>query len=264
MADHTGKIEKGTELVLDATAEVAKSILEPASPVAALLKDAGLSLVPGLGTAVASFAVKVYTKRLERRLDEWLGLVAMYLEMGAVSAAATEISDHIDEEWAQQGVVEGVRAILNDIDDAALPSLARLTAHHLKAHTVHDTRDKQAARLLCACDRATFMSLLQITTICNRDFPPEHDQIEIVIVSRNEPSPAGLRFQIRRPGVEDSAAAQVVDYPAVQTYFRAFHLLKQHEFARDNPSGFFGVIAGPQLAVISREQVKYLSIFIAE
>jgi hypothetical protein len=133
MTGRMGKIEKTTELVLDAATELAKNVLEPSGTIGVLLKDAGMALVPGLGGAVASLAVKTYAKRLERRLDEWLGLVAMYLGMGAISDASTFVSEHIDEEWAHQGVAEGVRAILNDLDDAALPSLARLVAWRMKS-----------------------------------------------------------------------------------------------------------------------------------
>jgi hypothetical protein len=105
--------------------------------------------------------------------------------------------------------------------------------------------------------------LLEIVTICHREFPTDTENVEALILSPIDSDPLALGFQIRRLGVGDAAAAVVATRRATKQFFTVFHLLKQYEFARDNPSGFSDVIAGPQVAVISRDAVDYLSRFIS-
>jgi hypothetical protein len=260
MNDRTGAIEKITELSLTVAAEVAKATANATSPAAILLRDSGFALLPGVGTAIVSVAAKAYERRIARKLDEWFNLVAMFLEMGATDEAKRHVEEHLDEDWAQSGVIEGARAVLNDIDDAALPALARLCALRLKGTRVLDNRDKRAMRLLCACDRTLFEATRVIVVFCLESFPLELRNVEVMVSSStsdaNEERTFSLRIQ--RPGVEDHALALIAETPATPEFLRAFHLLKQYEFARDNPSGFFGVMAGPHLMVISKEDLDYL------
>lgn len=251
------KFEKTTDLGLAALTEAVSSAQDPTATIGVLLANAGVALVPGLGSALAVAAVRAYSRRLEAKLDRWLALVAALLELGTVEEAAKHVLANIDEPWANKGVVEGVRAVLGDIDDAVLPSLALLTARRIKGKVLFDPAAKRAIRLLCDCDHIVFKALVDVVQACHAAFPQADETVEGVLTGQQNGS---YKFEVRVP---HAAGVQVLGrIDAARHFFHVLHLLKTHEFATDTPSGSMDVAGGPHVMLIRRDQVAYLRSFV--
>ena len=106
-------ITKATETTASGVAGALDSAISGSLGAAgAVLAKTGLALAPGVAGGLRSSAIEAYSRRLAKKTDCWMDLVAIYMDRGSVDAAAAEINNNIDEEWANAAVVEGVRAIL--------------------------------------------------------------------------------------------------------------------------------------------------------
>jgi hypothetical protein len=226
----------------------------------AVLARTGLALAPGVAGAIAKLGIQAYSRRLARKIDGWMNLVAIYMDRGSVEAAAAEIEEHIDEEWAHAAVVEGVRAILNDISSVALPFLARVTAHYLGDKKVIDLRGKRLCALLAACDDRVLAAIQDIVAFCKR-VTWEHPVLELHMLSTNDGDVKRLHLTAMRSSgkAEEREIARVA---ANSSFFEALHLLRQFQFAREGMSGFFGSKAGPGVAIIDRDNLDFIDPFL--
>jgi hypothetical protein len=228
--------------------------------VGATLAKTGLALAPGVAGAIAKLGIQAYSRRLERKIDRWMNLVAIFMDRGSIDAAAAEIKDNIEEEWAQAGVVEGVRTILSDISSEALPFLARLTAYYLGEKKVIDARAKRFCALLSACDAQVLKAVQDIINFC-KSVPWEHAALELHMLSTKDGELRRFHLTaIRHAAKPEDREVGRVD--ANSCFFEGLHLLKQYQFARDGMSGFLDSIAGPGVAIIDRHDLEFIDPFL--
>jgi hypothetical protein len=236
------------------------SISGSAGSTGAVLARAGLALAPGVAGAVAKLGIQAYSRRLARKIDAWMNLVAIYMDRGSVDTAAAEIEEQIEEEWAHAAVVEGVRTILNDISSRALPLLARVTAYYLGNKKVVDLRAKRFCALLSACDDQVLAAVQDIVSFC-KSVTWEHPALELHVLSTNDGDAKRLHLTAMRfAGKPEDREIACVD--ANSSFFEALHLLKQFQFARDGMSGFVDSMAGPGVAIIDRQNLDFIDPFL--
>jgi hypothetical protein len=253
-------IVKATETAVRGSAAAIDAVSGSAGVAGAVLVKTGLALVPGVAGAIAKLGIQACSRRLERKIDRWMDLVAIYMDRGSVDAAAEEIKEHIEEEWAHAAVVEGVRAILGDISAAALPFLARLTAYYLGAKKVMDGRGRRFCALLSACDEPVLTALRSIVSFCN-GVEWESTALQIQIRSTSDGGDKHLYLAAVRQQAE-GGDREIARLEADTSFFEAFHLMKQFRFARDTMSGFYGRISGPSVAVIEKEDLDFIDPFL--
>lgn len=239
-----------------AVAALEASIGGSTGSIGAVLAKSGLALAPGIAGTIVKVGIQAYSRRLERKIDVWMSLVAAFMDRGSVNAAAAEIEENIEQEWAQAAVAEGVRTILNDISEATLPFLARLTAHYLVEKKVIDLRAKRFCALLSSCDVQVLTAVQRIINFCGA-VHWENAALELHIVSANDRGTKCLHLAaLRLSGRSEDREIARVD--ADSSFIEAFHLLKQHQFLREAGSGFVGTISGPGVAIVDRENLEFL------
>jgi hypothetical protein len=117
-----------------------------------------------LGLLVQKFAARRAEKQT-RQFRSWISEVGRRLDAGDEEGAAEHILESIDEEWAHDAVASASRAIFLDIDEAAVPLLAALTA--LQAMNKRaDRRDRRTVALLLDCDQSSIDALRHFISRC--------------------------------------------------------------------------------------------------
>lgn len=119
-------------------------------------------VVPGAGTAVAtgtSVVGLLLRKSIDRRFYKWLEDVAATAEFGDEAELAAELLEHADEPWVQDGVLQSLRAVLDVIDEAAIPSLTALAADYLYRKVAPDGFYKRCARVLADSNSRDLVAL---------------------------------------------------------------------------------------------------------
>jgi hypothetical protein len=107
----------------------------------------------GLVTAIGGELFKrVLSRSADKKLWRWLSDVAAAQEFGSPEGVAEMIDEHVDEPWAYEGVVQGIRLVLEAVDPAVMPSLAALSADYFAEQKPPDRFYKRCARLLSDCD----------------------------------------------------------------------------------------------------------------
>ena len=254
-------IIKATETgVRGSLAAIDAALSGSAGVVGSVLAKTGLALAPGVAGLIAKAGVQAYSRRLEAKIDRWMDLVAIFMDIGSVDAAAAEITEHIEEEWAHAAVVEGVRAILSDISASALPFLARLTASYLGAKKVIDGRGKRFCALLAACDDQVLTALRHIVTIF-RGVKSESTALQVQMRSTNDGGENRL-YLAAIQHQDEGGDREIARIDADESLFEALHLMKQFQFARDTMSGFSDTISGPGVAIIERKDIDFIDPFL--
>lgn len=135
------------------------SLSRDLAPVAAAAID---TAVPLLGTALSAASGlmgKVLRASVDKRLERWFADVAAAGEFGSYERLVEEIDEHCDEPWAHDGVVHGLRAMLDAVDEAAFRSLAALSADYFHSRKAPDAFYRRAARIFAECGAAELLAL---------------------------------------------------------------------------------------------------------
>jgi hypothetical protein len=115
-------------------------------------------------------------------LDE----VAACFNLKSPGEAHELILAHIDESWAHDGVAKSVRAIVEDIDEAAIPFLARLLAYQRDRARV-EPRARRFVSLLLEMDQTAIdwmMTVVQAFVDADAD-DDSHLYLEVVVQPDN-------------------------------------------------------------------------------
>lgn len=216
------------------------------------LCGAGLAVVPAAIERLAGSALKVYRARLERKANTWLQLVAHLMELGSSEEAAKVVEESIDEPWAHESVVEGVRAVLDDIDTAALPALAKIIARRLKSRTAPNKRDKRAIRMLCELEAESYEALVSVVRIIGKS--EETSQLRMKVEIKAPRGKDTLLVLVRSKAPPFPEVASVTE-PAPAGWEGAFSFLKRHGFGEDGSSG---VQTGRHFMIVDLRDVTYL------
>jgi hypothetical protein len=225
---------------------------------------AGLALAPTAATRVAGLAFGTEGKKVQKKIDAWFNETSILMELGSVEAAEKVISEKIDEEWAHKAVIDGVRTILNDINEACVPFLASVTAHAIKMKTVPDDRTRRFTSMLVELDPKTLAATREVVGYANRYQPSDTASLSVTVYSGQVPSDDGLpkvgltmRFTTYRETTEVAGEA-----PATTATFDALAILKRYRFANDLPGGYLDVESGPNIAGLLAADIKYLGTFL--
>jgi hypothetical protein len=108
-------------------------------------------VIPGAGTAMTFGMGSIgllLRKSIERRYQRWLQDIAATQEFGSEAELAAELLENVDEPWVHEGVLQSLRAMLDIVDEAAIPSLTALAADYLYCKTAPDSFYKRCARVL--------------------------------------------------------------------------------------------------------------------
>lgn len=178
----------------DSREEVVESLVAAAAAVV----DTGLSsaaeaaldaVAPGLGTRLLGWAVDAKRRRDQRKFDGWMAQVEARLRHRGIASAEELVRGHIDEPWAHDAVIRAARAILEDLDEAILPTLARVTALQIEERRV-DRRTRRLIAMLGECDSELLANLQSVLRACAAAFGDGTDEsVEVAV----EPSPGGFR-----------------------------------------------------------------------
>ena len=234
-------------------------------------------LAPTVAATVLGFAFAAQSRRVQKKVERWWALVSDYLEIGSVEAAAAEIQRNIEAPWAHEAVIEATRRILEDIDEAALPYLARLTAEAIKGRRVPYDRDRSAAALLVIRRAGVLAALRAFVLDCVRNWPVGADAVAVKIftdgpdvprvVSTHHPHSPELSVSIRTPvftqgdsglNKEQGPASTEVRFPTTAAVYEVLTSMKQYGFAVEMPGGFWGVQTGPHVASLEKSGVEFL------
>jgi hypothetical protein len=255
-------IVKAAETAVSGAAGGADALISGAAGAAgSVLTKSGLALAPGVAGAIAKLGIWAYSRHLSAKIDQWMDLVATYMDLGSVEAAAVEITESIDEEWAHAAVVEGVRAILNDINIEALPFLARVTAYYLGGKRPIDRRGKRLCDLLSVCDADVLNAFRGIVAFC-KGVRADRPIVELhMLMDRGEGEIRTLHLAAvdRRKKREEQEIGRI---DASAAFYEALHLMKEHQLARDGNSGFIGSTAGPGVAIIDQGALDFIAPFL--
>jgi hypothetical protein len=150
---------------------------------------AALAVVaPSLAVDLLGLAVDMKRKSDQRKLDGWLAQVATLLHHKGVADAEALIQDNVDQPWAHDAVIDAARAILQDVDEAAVPVLARVTALQLQEQRV-DRRTRRLVSMLGECDSELLDDLREVVEGCADSWRDGASSVELVV----EPAVGGFR-----------------------------------------------------------------------
>jgi hypothetical protein len=175
-----------------------KEVVETLVSAVAAAVDTGLfsageaaldAVAPGLGTRLLGWAVDAKRRRDQRKFDDWMAQVVARLRHRGIPSAEELVRGHIDEPWAHDAVIRAARAILEDLDEAILPTLARVTAIQIEERRV-DRRTRRLIAMLGECDFEMLAKLRRVLRACAAAFGDgTDDSVEVAV----EPSPGGFR-----------------------------------------------------------------------
>lgn len=159
-----GDLSKAAEVVTEAAIAIVN-----AAPLG-LLAGTGVGAVALMPSAASALIQRVASHRAEkqrRQFDHWLAEVGRRLDTGDSEGAARHVLESVDQEWAHDAVAAAARAIFLDIDEAAIPALAAVSALQVFSKRV-DRRDRRAVNLLLDCDRLAIDALRLFVAGCRR------------------------------------------------------------------------------------------------
>jgi hypothetical protein len=222
----------------------------------------------GLAGTLVRVAFNVRSRRAPLELERWFREVAGLLEVGGVEETAKLLGNHIEEAWAHEVVVSAALAILNGVDEAAVPFLARITARGVLARNKPDLFAERATALLIDLS-ADVLHTLQQLMFNSRDaaWTDAGPAVALVVVMRERepdgewqsPPDVTARNQLSVRVKLDSGTDEFISSTGFSIY-EVLHLLKVHRFAQEpgagnSPSG----TGGPRVAAIPRAQWDFLS-----
>jgi hypothetical protein len=151
----------GLEIASKAAIESTKAVAAGAT-LAVGLAMGGLAIAPVAFGRLFQLAVE---RRFQKKFGKFMTDIADALGCGSVEEAEKKISECIDEEGVHGAVVAAGLAILNDIDEAAIPYLARVTAFQIDAKTTK-RQDRRVVSLLADCNSSTLEALKWLLDLC--------------------------------------------------------------------------------------------------
>jgi hypothetical protein len=235
--------------------------LSVGSPVAAA---AALAIIPSVAGGLVRSAVRASSKRFQKKLDRWWEMVAFEMDRGDVAAAAAEIEERIQEDWAREAVMEATNILLGDIDEAAIAFLARLTALAFKGRRVPNERDKRAARLLASSRREVLEGLRSLLRSCVAAWPVGESVVEARAMQPGD-GPGSEPVDATRSGKTGKMSVILKgsspEHPAFSVsdqILDLFDALKRGGFALDARSQWMDTQAGPQVAQLDRVEIEFL------
>ncbi len=109
---------------------------------------------PLLGWAI-DLGARVRQQRADARLRVWLENLGSIMEFGSAEDAQIYINDNVDEPWVYENLMKTFRDLMEAVDDAVIPSIARLTSkyfflvfeQHLHLVWRHHSKDISIAEL---------------------------------------------------------------------------------------------------------------------
>jgi hypothetical protein len=260
--------EAATEATVAAAGAVVAAKGVAALAVAGVAASAvGVALLPSAAALVVGRAFAAHSRKLDRKVRRWFEEVGAIMELGGAEAAAESINRHIEEPWAHEAVVRATRAIIEDMDEAALPFLARITAHALKIQAVPDGRSRRATALLAEIRAPTLEAALSVVRGLAPNWPDYVPAAELIL--RYEVGPGEHEaFEASDPTRSEKLGATLAPpsgkpvlarLPATKEWYTVLELLKQHLFAAHGIGGVLGSTSGPHVAVFRREDFEFLA-----
>jgi hypothetical protein len=230
-----------TEVVATAALQVANAAVPGTlSPIGTGV----LALVPPALGSLLRAATENHARAQAKRLENWLNSIATLLGLGSDEATRL-ISEEIDEKWAHEAITEGVRAIFLDIDEAALPCLAAVTAHQLQERCV-TRRHRRTVALLADCDNTALLALQAFISFCLSKVGDHKGRLQVSLftlastVQEMDPPPAGttrLRLSLVKIEASESSTRDGIDmWPARETDLAVLGLLQRHGFLWPGPT----------------------------
>lgn len=190
---------------------------------------AALLFAPAIGRRAPSMARALGARRAERGADP-----------------TAPIENTVEN---QQSTEEAFRTLLDAVDDASARYVGRLLDGYTATSRPPDPFLRACGRVLRDGVRADF-ELLDVFAPWLASVRAEHPFVEVHAV--------GDGAALKSADGEDASYSQkmTADVSALK---RLFFLLKTHGVGGDNASGFWGVIAGPQVLTIQRDVIERLA-----
>jgi hypothetical protein len=157
-----GDLSKAAEVVTEAAIAVVN-----AAPLT-LLAGTGVGAVALMPSAASALIQRVASHRAEKQrryFERWLAEIGRRLDTGDGESAARHVLESVEEEWAHDAVAAAARATFLDIDEAAIPALAAVSALQAFNKRV-DRRDRRAVNLLLDCDHLAIDALRLFAAGC--------------------------------------------------------------------------------------------------
>jgi hypothetical protein len=114
-----------------------------------------LSMIP---SALAKSQIRAVQKRVDRFREE----LAIAMEFSDPEEVEDFIDKNLDDEHVRAALLEGFRALMGALDEAVIPSIAKLTAIPIAEKRLPGTTERQVGELLSNVGRAEFALLGQI------------------------------------------------------------------------------------------------------
>jgi hypothetical protein len=121
--------------------------------------------------------------RDSRRCREFFRDLAAFMGNGSADEAAEHVARHMQHDWAREGVVRGIRGIMEAVDEDARRCIAVLVADYFVRHAVPDLVHKRVASLLLDSD-AQSLSLLRALLELYPSAPSEERFVALIAGSR--------------------------------------------------------------------------------
>jgi hypothetical protein len=210
------------------------------------------AVAPGIGPRLVGFAVEAKRKRDAKKFDDWMSEVAARLRYQGPADAESFIREHVDEPWAHGAVIDAVRAILGDLDEAVVPILARVTALQMEERRV-DRRTKRLVAMLGEMDFEMLSAVREVLSVCEASFGElDGEALEVVV----EPSPGNFR-PMRLVGAGRAFLHGEEWLPVVG-------LLRRFGFLQDALPGLAEREPGDVVLQLTRDDQAYLSVRLAD
>ncbi|MGA7743977.1 MAG: hypothetical protein WBP56_11185 [Polyangia bacterium] len=243
----------GLEIASKAAIETTKAVAAGAA-LAVGLATGGLAIAPAAFGRLFQVAVE---RRFQKKFGKFMTDIADALGCGSVEEAEKKISECIDEEGVHGAVVAAGLAILNDIDEAAIPYLARVTALQIDARTTK-RQDRRVVSLLADCNSSTLEALKWLLDLCRSAARPG-SEIDICIAIANPGSQPPGTAELREHHIRVVEKGQEAEtdrgayHLATASRLEAVGLLERNTFTQ-RPRGTWG---GENL-YLSRADLDYL------
>jgi hypothetical protein len=241
------------EIASKAAIETTKA-LAAGGTLALSLATGGLAIAPAVFSHLFQVAVE---RRFQKKFGRFMTDLADALGCGSVEEADKKISECIDEERVHGAVVAAGLAILNDIDEAAIPYLARVTALQIDAKTTK-RQDRRIVSLLADCNSSTLEALKWLLDLCRSAARPGSETDICIAIAAPGSQPSGMgklsehHIRIVEKGQEMGTGGGRFQ-PATASRLEAVGLLERNTFTR-RPRDAWGV----DYLDLSRTDVDYL------
>lgn len=173
-----------------------------------------------------------------------------YIELAATMkhGTSTEVEaylfENIDQPWLRGNLNESFRNLINALDEAVIPAIAKLTAKYLDEHRAPDPFARNVGRMLVEMnhdDLVAMAAVLEAVTdepLAVEEHIVEHAPMDICVTGSPTESSRFVLIYLREDHKEGDRL--VVDDP--KGYTRILELLKQHSLAWSEPRTSFGAI----------------------